>query len=186
MIRAILLATFWVTVFWVAAFWVTVASAAVPEPEGFKLDDYRGAVPDTVAGAAVVHAEQVQDLQRHGRIVLIDVLAAPRRPVGMLPNTPWVPTVHRNLPGSLWWPDIGRGAISPELDLRLRGRLAEVTAAHPGSLIVFYCKTDCWLSWNAAKRAAQYGVEAGWFPEGADGWEADGLRTQDATPEFLD
>jgi len=178
-IRATLLAGFCLA-------FVAVASAAVPEPDGFKLDEYRGAVPGTVAGAAVVHAKQIQELQRQGGVVLIDVLAAPRRPAGMLPDAPWLPTAHRDVPGSLWWPDIGRGAISPELDRHLRTRLAEIVAARPGSLIVFYCKADCWLSWNAAKRAAQYGVKAGWFPEGADGWEADGLPMQDATPEFLD
>jgi len=163
-----------------------VAAAGVPEPEGFRLDGYRGAVPDSVAGATVVHMAQLQELQRLDAVVLIDVLAAPRRPAGMLPEAPWLPTAHRDLPGSLWWPDIGRGAISPELETHLRTRLADIAASHPGSLIVFYCKADCWLSWNAAKRAAQYGVSAGWFPEGVDGWEAAGFPTQDATPEFLD
>jgi len=162
------------------------ASAAIPEPDGFRLDDYRGAVPGTVAGATVVHAKQIQELQEQGDVVLIDVLAAPRRPTGTRPDTPWLPTPHSVLPGSLWWPDIGRGAISPELDSRLRQRLAAITAAHPGSLVVFYCKANCWLSWNAAKRAAQYGIKAGWFPEGVDGWKAAGLPMQDATPEFLD
>ncbi len=172
---------------WLAAFAVAVAAASpVPEPDGFRQDDYRSAVPMTVAGATVVHAEQIQDLQRQGGIILIDVLAAPRRPAGALPGAPWLPTAHTDLPGSLWWPDIGRGAISPELDARLRTRLAELAATHPGSLIVFYCKSDCWLGWNAAKRAAQYGIRAGWFPEGADGWEDAGLPTHDAVPEFLD
>ena len=161
-------------------------AAGVPEPDGFRTDDYRAPVPDTVAGGVVVHAPQIRALQEQGRVVLIDVLPAPRRPAVMRPGMPWLPAVHRNLPGSLWWPEVGRGAIPPNLEARLGARLAQVAAAHPGSLVVFYCQKDCWMSWNAAKRAAALGINAGWFPEGTDGWQASGLPLQDAAPEFLD
>ena len=160
--------------------------ASVPEPDGFRMDDYRAPVPATVAGGVVVHAPQVRALLDQGGAVLIDVLPAPRRPDGMRPGMPWLPAVHRNLPASLWWPEIGRGALPPAFEATLRARLAELAAAHPGSLVVFYCLPDCWMSWNAAKRAASYGIRAGWFPEGVDAWQAAGLPLQDATPEFLD
>ena len=160
-------------------------AAAVPEPAGFKTEDYRSPVPDTVAGATVVHAQDIQALQQRGA-VLIDVLPAPRRPPSMRPDMPWLPPSRRDLPGSLWWPDIGRGELSPALEARLHDRLNQVATAHPGALIVFYCMADCWLSWNAAKRAAGYGFTAGWFPDGADGWEKAGRPMQDATPDFLD
>jgi PQQ-dependent catabolism-associated CXXCW motif protein len=163
-----------------------VAVAAVPEPTGFRTDDYHGPVPDTVAGGVVVHAAQIQALQQRGAVVLIDVVTAPRRPATMRPGAPWLPPVHRDLLGSLWWPDTGRGEISPDLAERLHGRLTAVEATHPGALIVFYCHSDCWLSWNATKRAAAWGIHAGWYPDGADGWEHDGLPMQDATPDFLD
>jgi PQQ-dependent catabolism-associated CXXCW motif protein len=40
--------------------------------------------------------------------------------------------------------------------------------AHP---IVLFCLRDCWMSWNAAKRALSYGYTAvSWFPDGSDGW----------------
>jgi PQQ-dependent catabolism-associated CXXCW motif protein len=163
-----------------------VLMAAVPEPDGFRLEDYRGPVPATVSGGSVLHVEQLRERMEHGGVVLIDVLPAPRRPAGMRPGMPWLPAVHRNLPGSLWWPDVGRGAIPPELEVRFRARLAQVAVEHPRSLVVFYCQADCWLSWNAAKRAASYGVKAAWFPEGADGWQAAGLPVQEAVPEFLE
>ena len=162
------------------------AAAAVPEPAGFRTEDYRSPVPDTLAGAAVVHESDIQALQQRGAAILIDVLPAPRRPAAMRPDMPWLPPTRRDLPGSLWWPDIGRGELSPALEARLHERLDQIAAAHPGSLIVFYCMANCWLSWNAAKRAASYGFKAGWFPGGADGWDKAGLPMQEARPEFLD
>ena len=160
--------------------------AAVPEPEGYRLGDYRAPVPETVAGAQVVDLTKLQELMQRGQAVLIDVLAAPRRPAGMRADMPWLPPAHEDIPASVWWPDIGRGAIAPALDAALRARLQVISAAHPGGLIVFYCKSECWLSWNAAKRAASYGVNAGWLPAGADGWAAAGRPLATATPEFLD
>ena len=37
--------------------------------------------------------------------------------------------------------------------------------------IVFYSRLDCWMSWNAAKRALTYGYKnVFWFSDGIDGW----------------
>jgi PQQ-dependent catabolism-associated CXXCW motif protein len=45
--------------------------------------------------------------------------------------------------------------------------------------VVFYCLADCWMSWNAAKRAASWGYrEVLWYRDGTDGWEAAGLPTE--------
>ena len=41
--------------------------------------------------------------------------------------------------------------------------------------MLFFCKTDCWMSWNAAKRAVARGhSQVGWFPGGVDDWQAEG------------
>jgi len=147
------------------------------------MDNYRSPVPDTVPGAEVLH---IPDMQRHVAerdAVMIDVLPAPRRPASMRPGTPWLPERHRGLPGSLWWPEIGRGGIPDTMMMQLRRRLQEVTQDTPSRLVVFFCLTDCWMSWNAARRAADLGFNAAWFPEGVDGWQAAGLPTQDTLPE---
>ena len=37
--------------------------------------------------------------------------------------------------------------------------------------LLFFCLADCWMSWNAAKRAQEYGYTSVlWYPEGTDGW----------------
>ena len=143
----------------------------------------------TVAGAAATARAQhairpsaADETRIH--LLLIDVLPAPRRPDGMRPGTPWLPLRHRTLPGSLWWPEVGRGGLAPEVEAKFRARLAQVAA--PNRLVVFFCLNDCWMSWNAAKRAASYGIRAAWYTEGVDGWEVAGLPLQDAAPEALD
>lgn len=158
----------------------------VPIPETFRMDDYRSAVPTTVPGGVVLDTGAMQKVVVGGEAVLIDVLPAPRRPDAMRPGVPWLPARHQALPGSLWWPDVGRGALAPELENRFRHRLHEVTAGRPGKLVVFYCLSNCWMSWNAARRAAAMGIRAGWYPEGVDGWRAAGLPTEDVKPEGVE
>ena len=64
------------------------------------------------------------------------------------------------------------------------GGLNKATAGDHGKLVVFYCLANCWMSWNAAKRAGAIGYSnIAWYPEGTDGWRASGLPLQDATPE---
>ncbi|HYZ61952.1 MAG TPA: PQQ-dependent catabolism-associated CXXCW motif protein [Acetobacteraceae bacterium] len=160
-------------------------AAAVPEPDGYRMDDYRAPVPETLRGAEVFHVEAMRALIDRHAAVLIDVLPAPRRPSEMRPGIPWMPQPHRTLPGSLWWPEVGRGGLPPAMEARFRQRLHEV-AGDPPRLVVFFCLSDCWMSWNAAKRAASFGLRVGWFPDGSDAWAAHGLPLQAVQPERLD
>lgn len=159
------------------------ADPEVPVPPAYRLDDYRAPVPDTVPGAEVLHIPAMQQRVAQRDAVLIDVLPAPRRPAGMRPGTPWLPARHPSLPSSVWWPEIGRGELPETVKVRLRQRLRDVTQDDPARLVVFYCLADCWMSWNAARRAGEMGFHAAWFPEGVDGWRAAGLPTQDILPE---
>ncbi|HYB09828.1 MAG TPA: PQQ-dependent catabolism-associated CXXCW motif protein [Alphaproteobacteria bacterium] len=159
-------------------------AGGAPEPEGYRLDDYRAPVPETVAGGRVVHTDELKGMIAQGGIVLIDVLPAPRKPEGMRPGTPWLPLPRLDIPGSLWLPDVGRGVIDQQLDRWFRARLAEATHGDPTRTLVFYCLAECWMSWNATKRASSYGyADVVWFPEGTDGWGAAGLPLAEAHPE---
>jgi PQQ-dependent catabolism-associated CXXCW motif protein len=47
---------------------------------------------------------------------------------------------------------------------------------------VFFCLKDCWMSWNAAKRALSLGYRnVMWFSEGTDGWQELGYPLIDVT-----
>jgi PQQ-dependent catabolism-associated CXXCW motif protein len=42
---------------------------------------------------------------------------------------------------------------------------------------------ECWMSWNAAKRAVALGyARVHWYPDGTDGWAAAGLPLAEARP----
>ena len=49
---------------------------------------------------------------------------------------------------------------------------------------MIYCQADCWMSWNAAKRALSYGyTNVAWYPDGTEGWERAHLADEESQPE---
>ena len=160
-----------------------VAHAQPPEPEGYRMDDYRAPSPATVAGGVMLDTDAAHQLWESGAAVWIDVLPAPRRPENLPPSALWMPLPHRDIPGSLWLPDIGRGALSPDVEGYFRDHLATATKLRKDAAVVFYCLADCWMSWNAAKRAASWGyTQIYWYRDGTDGWDAAKLPMQNAKP----
>ena len=160
-----------------------VAHAQPPEPEGYRMDDYRAPAPATVAGAVVLDTDTAHQLWKSGEAVWIDVLPAPRRPANLPQSAVWMPLPHRDIPGSLWLPDVGRGALSPEVEGYFRDHLATATKLRKHAAVVFYCLADCWMSWNAAKRATSWGyTQIYWYRDGTDGWDAAKFPMQNAEP----
>jgi PQQ-dependent catabolism-associated CXXCW motif protein len=158
-------------------------TAAVPVPPAYRTENYRAPVPATVAGGRAIATDEAQRLWRDKQAVFVDVLPAPRRPKGLRPDALWTPLPRRDIPGSLWLPDVGRGALSDALDAYFRAGLARATHGDKAAPVVLYCQADCWMSWNATKRAASYGyTRLYWYRDGTTGWEAAGLPTEQAAP----
>jgi PQQ-dependent catabolism-associated CXXCW motif protein len=64
-----------------------------------------------------------------------------------------------------------------------RTNLERISDGDRGKILIFYCLKDCWMSWNAAKRAQSFGyTRINWYPEGTDGWEAAGLPLEENRP----
>jgi PQQ-dependent catabolism-associated CXXCW motif protein len=167
----------------------TIADAAqadapvVPEPSGYRLDEYRAPVPATVTGASAIDTVEAETLWREHRALFVDVLPAPRRPEKLPADALWKPLPRRDIPGSLWLPDVGRGALSTEFEAYFRENLERVTKGDKAAPLVLYCLADCWMSWNATKRAFSYGyTRLYWYRDGTTGWEAAALPTEEATP----
>jgi PQQ-dependent catabolism-associated CXXCW motif protein len=151
------------------------ATPPVPEPAGYRLEDYRAPVPATVAGGTAIDTAAADALWRQGRAVFIDVLPAPRRPETLRADALWKPLPRRDVPGSLWLPDVGRGELNAALEDYFRKGLDRATRGDANAALVLYCLADCWMSWNAAKRAAAWGYRAVyWYRDGTTGWEAAG------------
>lgn len=158
-------------------------SSTVPEPARYRMDEYRAPTPTTLAGATVLDTAGVQHLIGEPGVVLIDVLPQQKKPDNLPANTLWIPKARHNIPGSAWLPDVGRGALRTEVEEYFQENLRALTAGDRNRKIVIYCLADCWMSWNAAKRAIEYGyTSVYWYPGGTDHWTAAGLPTAKCEP----
>lgn len=157
-----------------------------PEPSGYRMDDYRSRTPATLAGARVVSTAQAKELWQAGA-AFVDVDPHAPRPANLPPGTIWREKKRMDIPGSIWLPDTGYGALAAATEAYLRKGLERVTGADRAKWIVIYCRPECWMSWNAAKRVVALGYEhVAWYPLGSDGWEAAGLPLQEAKPAPAD
>lgn len=160
------------------------ARAGVPEPPGFRLDSFDAPVPATLRGATVIDTEATRALHDAGKARFIDVLSAPRRPPAMQAGAPWLPSPHRDIPGSIWLPDAGREPLSPAMHRWFLAALARASGQNFNQPLVFYCHAQCWMSWNAAKQAIADGYrQVFWYPAGLTGWQAAGLPLATTKPE---
>jgi len=156
------------------------------EPSGYRMDNYRAPTPATLAGARVVTTAEAQELWKAGA-AFVDVLPHIPRPANLPPGTIWREKARTNIPGSIWLPDTGYGALAAETEAYLRRGLEHITGGDHSKWIVLYCRKDCWMSWNAAKRALTMGYrKVAWYPEGTEGWESAGLPLQNAKPAPAD
>jgi PQQ-dependent catabolism-associated CXXCW motif protein len=159
------------------------ADAAPPEPEGFRGEPYRGEVPATLRGATVIDTHEAERLWRERRAVFIDALPRTPRPEGLPEGTVWREPPHETIEGAIWLPNTGYQALSAEEEAYLEEGLASASAGELDRPLVVFCKAECWMSWNVAKRAVELGYErVHWFPQGIDGWQDAGLPTAIVEP----
>ena len=96
--------------------------------------------------------------------------ATARKPAGRHDLVRQAAPVH---PGALWLPNVGYGAIAEETAEYFRHGLETATGGDKDRAVVIFCLAECWMSWNAAKRALDYGYSRViWMPDGTDAWIA--------------
>jgi PQQ-dependent catabolism-associated CXXCW motif protein len=150
---------------------------------GFRMERYRAPVPETVPGGRTVETEEVAALAEEGGTVLIDTF--PGKGAGPDPeNGAWrMAEPHETIPGAVWLPGIGFGALDMQQEDYFRRNLERLTGGDESAAVLFFCKADCWHSWNAARRAAQWGYDnVMWYPTGSDGWREGGFGMEPAEP----
>ena len=162
---------------------VLCAADAPPEPRDYRMDDYRAPTPATMNGRPAVSTEEAERLWRSGAAVFIDTLPRAPRPAGLPAGTLWRPRPREDIPGSVWLPDTGYGVLPPMMERYFADGVQQATHADLSRRVVFYCLADCWMSWNAARRAAAMGyANAEWYRDGTDGWAAHGLPLEPRQP----
>jgi len=172
----------------VAATAIVVAGAAwadcvEPEPADYRMSHFRAPTPCALSGGTVISTAEARRLRARAGVLFIDVLPAPRRPAQLPAGSLWKPKSRSNIPGSVWLANSGFGVLPVEEEEAFRFHLDRLTGGDKTRPLVIYCLADCWMSWNAARRAIEWGYHAvHWYPQGTHGWAAAGLALEETSP----
>ncbi|WP_245280004.1 PQQ-dependent catabolism-associated CXXCW motif protein [Hyphomicrobium sp. 99] len=183
-----------------AAFWVPIAgsvsvsaeedvSGPAPsgeppaEPHSYRTDNYRKPVPLTLEGAAVLSDEEAMKVWAAKSAIFIDVYPRPPKPDGLPAGTIWRDPSHMTIEDAVWLPNVGYGVLSAEASQYFQRNLEMLTNGDKAKPLVFFCLKNCWMSWNAAKRALSFGYKnVSWYRDGSDGWQEAGGLVVEAHP----
>lgn len=150
---------------------------------GYRIKHYQAAAPTTVPGGTRVSLEELQALAKDKSAILLDVMAADGAVVDPATGAWQLKKPRTHMAGSVWLPNVGRGVLTTALDAYYRDNLQRLTGGRRDQPIVIYCQADCWMGWNAVKRAASYGFTAlYWYPDGTDGMADWDVPLVPATP----
>jgi PQQ-dependent catabolism-associated CXXCW motif protein len=155
----------------------------VAVPDGYRLEHYRAPVPAEVPGATTVSLDEAEALHQSGAVLFIDVMKVPRGESPGFEHRWLVAKPHVAIKGSTWLPETGEGVLKPEIERYFRSNLERLTGGDSGAPLLFYCVTDCWMSWNAAKRALFWGYSrVYWYRDGIEVWQQFDLPTEMIDP----
>ncbi len=154
-----------------------------PEPSDYRLEDYRKPVPATLKGARVVDGEEAEKIWEEKAAVFIDVYPQAPKPPGLPEGTIWRTPRHTSIQGAHWLANVGYGVLSPAIKTYFDKHLTRLTGGDKAKPVVFFCLRNCWMSWNAAKRAVEWGyTNVIWFPDGVDSWKEFALPVEKLKP----
>lgn len=155
----------------------------VDEPSDYRTDDYRKPVPATLKGATVIAPDKASEIWMAKSAVFIDVYPKAPKPDNLPAGTFWREPTHQSIETATWLPNVGYGVVPPSTDDYFKKNLEALTSGDKAKPIVLFCLRNCWMSWNAAKRALTYGYKnVMWFPDGTDAWQEIGQPVAEVKP----
>jgi PQQ-dependent catabolism-associated CXXCW motif protein len=164
---------------------VRAESNVVAVPEGYRQPPYKAQTPTLLPGAETLSVAQAQAMHEAG-VVMIDATPLTIGAYGAM-NGQWViKEDHETIAGAVWLPNIGRATLQPWLEAWFAERLVQLSGGDKETPLIFFCRPDCWMSWNAGRRALSLGYQKiYWFRPGLPGWKEQGLPTETAVPAAL-
>ncbi len=154
----------------------------VPEPAGYRTEDYRAPVPAGLSGARTVDLDGLRALLAKGDPLLVDVMPTQPKPADRPAGSIWRDPQRGTIKGAHWLANMGYGKLPDSEEKAFKAELERLAGSLDRPLVLF-CEPDCWMSWNAAKRALSYGFRnVIWFPGGATTWREAGLEEDLVTP----
>ncbi|MCJ1962060.1 rhodanese [Novosphingobium sp. 2637] len=151
--------------------------------EGYRIARFRAPVARAPAPARQMAQAEVLALQPGRDALFLDVL-----PVASGWRDPatgrWhLSETHRTVPGALWHPETGWSPPDVRLWGALRDTISEARREDVHLPVIVFCRSDCWMSWNVARRLAREGVgQVYWYEEGIEGWHAAGRELVEVAP----
>ena len=156
---------------------------ALDEPVDYRQSNYDAPVPETIAGGVRIEDEAAFALWHSGVVAFIDVMPTLKRPKGLPEDAIWKGRSRNSVPGAIWVPDAGFGTLDASAEAHFRAELSKATSGNLASPVVFLCRADCWMSWNASKRAINWGyTRVFWYAFGSTGWDFQDYPTQRLKP----
>lgn len=176
---------------WVGAVSASATPPAVPGPaaaeaaslfdaQGYRIARYRAPIAADPAPAMRIPLADALAMMPGRDALFIDVMPAEG---GMRDGASGVWRLaqpHRTIAGAQWHPEAGRMPADTDLWQALERAAHQAAPAKP---VILFCRVDCWMSWNAARRLAADGLaNVWWLAEGTDGWHEAGRELVAAQP----
>ncbi|AVU11161.1 MULTISPECIES: rhodanese-like domain-containing protein [unclassified Halomonas] len=174
-----------VLVVWLSGMLVNVTAtaeelSALFNQQGYRLPPYRTLVTAPLPGVTALDDGAFNELVASPPVILVDVYMLTWHDGMFLQDRP-----HLTIPGSTWLPNVGSPALAEEWIDYFSDALDALREQTPAAPLVFFCRADCWLAWNAARRAQALGYEeVYWYANGVDGWQASGGALAAACPQL--
>lgn len=165
---------------------VSVAEVASFDSAGYRIARYRAPVDRQPTPATRLALPDALRLKPGENALFIDVLPAEGGVRDPATGQWQLAAEHLTIPGAIWHPEAGRGHPDVALWLALRAKVAEARKRSPAIPVVLFCRTDCWMGWNAARRLARDGFgNVHWLAEGIEGWHHAGRELIVAAPTVV-
>lgn len=159
------------------------AAAEAPalfDAQGYRIARYRSPITANPAPAAQIALADALALVPGRDALFLDVMPAEGGARDALSGSWRLSHQHTTIPGAEWHPEAGRMPADRALWNALE---AAARSAAPAKPVILFCRVDCWMSWNAARRLAAGGLDnVFWLAEGTDGWHAAGRELVTAMP----
>lgn len=161
-----------------ALFGITVplqSSLAAPEEafnaQGYRAKHYRSPTKSPPHGVRQITPQDAAKLTPDKDAIFLDALPAEGGRLDPKTGKWLLIKAHSSIPGAHWLPNTGYGDLSPLMDNWLKDSVRTLTKGDKGRMLVVFCKSDCWMSWNVSKRLVADGYRnVRWMAEGTDGW----------------
>lgn len=149
---------------------------------GYRIASFRAELPSAVSGGSLVDIDALEAMIAQDKPLLIDVVSAETSLSEWFRD--WLrghPPERKQIAGSIWLPRLGEGKLSQQEAGDQKRQLLILTTGSLDQPMVFYCLSNCWVSWNAARRAVSFGFrKVFWYRDGIEVWLDAGLPVQDA------